>query len=154
MDPSEINYQWTGRQPTIAPSEQGVSPPLLPREPRPGFPIGLAGVHLSIIIPVTWAHQFGFQFQIITGKHCFNYIITFYFYWNAAAEPNKFQMLFYNTGISVLGFSSLFQCFMFLFLGNGAREDSPSVQRYLHLKTIVAHSVLWPGMRFELGIIM
>jgi len=44
--------KWTGRQPTIVISEQGVSPPLLPRGPRPGFPVGLAGVHLF-----KWSYQ-------------------------------------------------------------------------------------------------
>jgi len=40
----------------------GIGPPLLLRGPRLGFPISLAGVHLSMIVPMIWAHQFGFHF--------------------------------------------------------------------------------------------
>jgi len=42
--------------------------------------------------------------------------------------------------------------FMFLFLGNGAREVLVN-WRCFQLETIDAHSVPWPGMRFESRVI-
>jgi len=37
----------------------------------------------------------------------------------------KYPNVIYNTGISILGFSSLANVFMFLFLGNGVQEVFP-----------------------------
>jgi len=92
----------------------GVSSPLLPRRPRPGFPIGLSGVHLLMIVPMTWAYQFGFHFQTITGKHYFNNIFSLCFeiQWIEMRSLNQIiSNVILKYRVCVLGFGSLLQMF-------------------------------------------
>ena len=126
-------YQWIGCQPTIVTIKQGVSPPLLLLGPRLGFSIGLAGLHLSMIIPVIW-WQVGFHFQIITGKHCFNYIISLCFI-EMRAQPSVSSIILLYRDEST-GFRLTFQN-IFVFLGNGVRRIFPSFRRYLQPKTTI-----------------
>jgi len=99
--------------------QQGVSPPILPREPWPGFTIGLTGVHLSN----DRTRYMGSSIRVLlsdNNRQAFLLHLLSLCFWNKWIEmrpPNQiFKKLFYSAMVNVLGFDSpfkMFLCFVF-----------------------------------------
>jgi len=124
---------------------------------RPGFSIALAGVHLFndrtsdmsslILVPLSDNNR-----QVFLLNNSISLFFTMK--WIGIRPPNQIfpevilQCKSNRTGLQL----TCKNVFMFLFLGNGAREV-PINWRCFQLETIYAHSVPWPSMRFESRVI-
>jgi len=126
---------------------------VISREPRPGSR-SVWQVYTGKLIT---CYQ-GVHYQIITGKHVYLRLFSllcFKIKWFEMRAPNQIfsRVIFLYRGKHT-GLRHFLKCFMFLFLGNGARKVFPSTQRsFFRWKPVDAHNVPWPGMKILFSIV-
>ena len=106
---------------------------IIPRGPRPGSQSIWQVYTGKLIVMLSRGSLSDNNLQAYLFTFSLSYV--FKIKWFEMRPSNQvLQVLFYCTGVNVLGFDSLFK--YFYVLGNGAWKVSPSIQRCFQLKTI------------------